>query len=100
MIAFLFPGQGSQKVGMGKQLAANFTLAKQVFAAADDALGFKLSTLCFEGPEAELTATMVMVAQFLLVLGVSGRRRGSVKAGCAPGAERSEAARVLRLGAQ
>jgi [acyl-carrier-protein] S-malonyltransferase len=57
MLGFLFPGQGSQKVGMGKDLADNFTLAKQIFAAADDALGFSLSTLCFEGPEAELTLT-------------------------------------------
>ena len=57
VIAFLFPGQGSQKVGMGKALADNHVLAKTVFAAADDALGFKLSKLCFEGPESELTLT-------------------------------------------
>jgi [acyl-carrier-protein] S-malonyltransferase len=57
LTAFLFPGQGSQKVGMGRELAENFLLAKQIFAAADDALGFSLSKLCFEGPEGELLRT-------------------------------------------
>jgi len=56
-IAFIFPGQGSQFVGMGKDLCHNFKEAREIFAAADEALGFKLSSLCFEGPEKELNLT-------------------------------------------
>lgn len=56
-VAFVFPGQGSQYVGMGKALAEVFPEAKAVFDAADDALGEKLSTLCFEGPEDALKLT-------------------------------------------
>ena len=56
-VAFVFPGQGSQKVGMAKALADAFPEARAVFAEADDALGFPLSRLCFEGPEAELQLT-------------------------------------------
>jgi [acyl-carrier-protein] S-malonyltransferase len=55
--AFLFPGQGSQQVGMGKALAEAFPVARAVFDEADAALGFSLSRLCFEGPETELTLT-------------------------------------------
>lgn len=55
--ALLFPGQGSQRVGMGKELALRFDAAKRVYDEADDALGFALSTLCFEGPEDDLTLT-------------------------------------------
>lgn len=56
-IAFLFPGQGSQFAGMGKSLADAFPAAREVFEEADDALGFALSRLCFEGPEEELKLT-------------------------------------------
>jgi [acyl-carrier-protein] S-malonyltransferase len=56
-IAFLFPGQGSQAVGMGRDLAEHFPVAAQTFAEADEALGFPLSKLCFEGPEADLRLT-------------------------------------------
>lgn len=55
--ALLFPGQGSQQVGMGKALADTSTAARRVFEEADDALGQSLSTLCFGGPESELTLT-------------------------------------------
>jgi len=56
-IAFLFPGQGSQVVGMGRELADRFSVAAQTFAEADAALGFPLSRLCFEGPEGDLRLT-------------------------------------------
>jgi len=57
MIAFIFPGQGAQKVGMGQSLAAEFPECRATFAEADDALGESLSTLCFEGPEDRLLLT-------------------------------------------
>ncbi len=55
--AFIFPGQGSQYPGMGKDLADNFPVARHLFEEADDALGSKLSTLCFDGPEDQLKLT-------------------------------------------
>jgi [acyl-carrier-protein] S-malonyltransferase len=57
MIACVFPGQGAQKVGMGKDLAASHPICRETFAEADDALGESLSTLCFEGPEEQLLLT-------------------------------------------
>lgn len=56
--AFVFPGQGSQKVGMGKELAATYPEAKAIFEEADELLGFSLSKLCWEGPETELNETI------------------------------------------
>ena len=56
-VAFVFPGQGSQSVGMGKALAANFPVAQKVFDEVDDALGAKLSAIVFEGPIETLTLT-------------------------------------------
>jgi [acyl-carrier-protein] S-malonyltransferase len=57
-IAFLFPGQGSQKVGMGQDLVRELESAKQIFAAADEVTGLPIQKLCFEGPMEELTQTV------------------------------------------
>ena len=57
-LAYVFPGQGSQRVGMGLDLYHNFPAAREVFEEADEALGFPLSRLCFEGPEEELAQTV------------------------------------------
>ncbi len=57
MIAFLFPGQGSQHVGMGKELTENFAIARQIFEEANDAIGFDLASLCYDGPEDDLRLT-------------------------------------------
>lgn len=85
MIAFLFPGQGSQAVGMGKDLAEKYPVAAQVFQEADEALGYKLSELCFEGPEEQLRLTENTQPAILTasvagwrVLGKKGLRAGFV----------------------
>ncbi|HXE91776.1 MAG TPA: ACP S-malonyltransferase [Terriglobales bacterium] len=66
-IAFLFPGQGSQQAGMGKDLAERYPVARRTFAEADDALGYALSTLCWEGPEEKLRMTEVTQPAILTV---------------------------------
>jgi [acyl-carrier-protein] S-malonyltransferase len=66
-IALLFPGQGSQSVGMGKDLAEKYPVAKQTFDEADEALGYKLSTVCFEGPEDQLRLTEITQPAILTV---------------------------------
>jgi [acyl-carrier-protein] S-malonyltransferase len=72
-IAFLFPGQGSQAVGMGRDLAERFPIAAQTFAEADEALGFPLSKLIFEGPEEELRLTENTQPAILTVSVAAGR---------------------------
>ncbi len=80
-VAFLFPGQGSQSVGMGHELHDAYPVAKAAFQEADDALGFSLSELCFKGPEEQLKQTeftqpamltaSVAVARVLMEKGIS-----------------------------
>lgn len=112
MIAFIFPGQGSQKVGMGKALAEAFPICRQTFEEADAALGEPLSRLCFEGPEDQLTLTentqpailAVSVAAYRLVasLGiapqfVAGHSLGEYSANVAAGTiEFGDALRIVR----
>src|SRR5262245_62658113 len=79
-LAFIFPGQGSQRVGMGRDLAEHFPAARDAFVEADQALGFGLSELCFNGPEEDLQLTAntqpailtvsVAVARVLLEKGI------------------------------
>src|ERR1700733_7464561 len=66
-IACLLPGQGSQSVGMGKELAEKFPIARQTFEEADERLGYKLSQLCFEGPEDQLRLTEITQPAILTV---------------------------------
>jgi len=66
-IAFLFPGQGSQAAGMGKELAALYPVARRTFEEADQALGFALSQLCFEGPDDKLKMTEITQPAILTV---------------------------------
>jgi [acyl-carrier-protein] S-malonyltransferase len=66
-IAFLFPGQGSQAVGMGKDLYDKYPIARQTFEEADAALGCKLSQLCFDGPEDQLRLTEITQPAILTV---------------------------------
>ena len=66
-MALLFPGQGSQAIGMGKDLAEKYPLARRTFEEADDALGYKLSAVCFEGPEDQLRLTEITQPAILTV---------------------------------
>lgn len=66
-VAYLFPGQGSQSPGMGKDLNDNFPEAKKIFEEADSALGFPISQLCFEGPEEKLKLTEITQPAILTV---------------------------------
>src|SRR5580692_9905031 len=72
-IAFLFPGQGSQTVGMGRSLAEHFPVAAATFAEADEALGFPLSRIFLEGPDDELRLTE-STQPAILTLGVAAWR--------------------------
>src|SRR5919112_3592249 len=66
-LAYVFPGQGSQAAGMGRDLAQNFPAARAVFEEADAALDFALSKLCFEGPEEKLKLTEITQPAILTV---------------------------------
>lgn len=82
MVGLLFPGQGSQYVGMGRDLVAGSAAARAVFEEADDVLGTALSRLCFEGPEPDLTATVnaqpAILTHSIAVLRAIGERVGQV----------------------
>ena len=67
IFALLFPGQGSQAIGMGKDLAENYPIARQTFEEVDEVLGYKLSQLCFEGPEDQLRLTEITQPAILTV---------------------------------
>src|SRR5277367_608855 len=116
--AFLFPGQGSQAVGMGKVLAEAFAPAREVFAEVDDALSQKLSKIMWEGPETDLTLTenaqpAIMAASIAVLrvlekeagLAVAKRARlvmghslGEYSALCAAGAfSLADTARLLKI---
>jgi [acyl-carrier-protein] S-malonyltransferase len=79
-IAFIFPGQGSQTVGMGKELFDKFPVARQTFEEADDALGYKLSQVCFAGPEEQLRLTEI-TQPAILTTSIAALR---VLEGCVP----------------
>lgn len=114
--ALLFPGQGSQKVGMGQALASTFPEARRIFDEADAALGFSITRLCFDGPASDLTLTAntqpailamsmaayhVAVARGLTAEVMAGHSLGEWSALCAAGAiSIGDAVRCVRLRGQ
>lgn len=84
MTSFLFPGQGSQAPGMGQALAEAFPIARQTFEEADDALGFSISKLCFEGPEEELKRTELTQPAILTTSVAALRALGAARPDLAP----------------
>lgn len=83
MIAFIFPGQGSQFAGMGKDLSDNFAVARQIFEEANDALGFDLASLCYNGPDEDLKLT-ANTQPAILTMSVAALRVLETETGVAP----------------
>ena len=83
MVGFVFPGQGSQYPGMGKELSQNFSAAREVFEEANDALGFDLARLCFDGPEEELRLT-ANTQPAILTTSVAAQRVVAAETGLQP----------------
>lgn len=100
--SFLFPGQGSQYAGMGKDLAENFSIARHTFEEADEALGFKLSNLCFNGPEDDLKLTFntqpAILTASIAALRVVQQETG-LKADCVAGHSLGEYSALVCSGA-
>jgi len=98
-LAYIFPGQGSQYVGMGKDIAHAFDPARRIFERADEVLGFRLSTVCFEGPEDELRQTRnTQPAIFLHSMALASVLRGA-KATMAAGHSLGEYSALVYAGA-
>ncbi len=102
-VAFVFPGQGSQMVGMGKDLSEAYPIARQTFEQADAILGFKLSDFCFNGPEGDLTDT-INTQPALFVAGIATLRAlqtelPDAKAGCMAGHSLGEFTALAASGA-
>lgn len=101
--AFLFPGQGSQAVGMGADFVAAYPVAQQTFEQADDLLGFSLSRLCFEGPDEELNQTLntqpALYVCSIAILRVLQQERSDAVPGCAAGHSFGEITALAASGA-
>lgn len=101
-IAFVFPGQGSQYVGMGKDLAAKFSYTKKFFDEANASLGFDLAKICFEGPEEELKKTEITQPAILTVSAIcleAMKSFGGIKAEAAAGHSLGEYSALYAAGA-
>ncbi len=102
MIAFLFPGQGSQYPGMGKQLVENFALARQTYEEASDALGFDIAALCFDGSEDDLRLTAntqpAILTTSIAALRILEQETG-LTPGCAAGHSLGEFSALVAVGA-
>ena len=103
MLAYLFPGQGSQKVGMGQDLVEAFDVARRTFEEADDALGDELSAICFEGPEEQLRLTQntqpAILTMSVAVLRVLIEQRPDLKPALVAGHSLGEYSALVATGA-